>query len=171
MSARWRRLFPAMILRSARFAISTAALAASSPAPRTIEVAGIDTSAANGNVDLAATGNLTVDAGAIVETGTGTISLAADVNADGTGNDGVGTLSIDAGATVTSTNPSASAITLRGANINIDTSANPAVVGASRQLSTTPTATLTGLNGPDALAFDPSGNLYVANWDDATARR
>ena len=118
----------------------------------------------------------------------------------------MGTLSIDAGATVTSTNPTASAITLRGADINIDTSANPAVVGASRQLehhahrhphraersrrpglrlqrqplrgqlggndtvsefapgSTTPTATLTGLNDPDALAFDSSGNLYVANW-------
>ena len=29
--------------------------------------------------------------------------------------------------------------------------------------STTPTATLTGLNYPDALAFDSSGNLYVAN--------
>ena len=30
--------------------------------------------------------------------------------------------------------------------------------------STTPTATLTGLNDPDALAFDSSGNLYVANY-------
>ena len=29
--------------------------------------------------------------------------------------------------------------------------------------STTPTATLTGLTHPDALAFDSSGNLYVAN--------
>ena len=29
--------------------------------------------------------------------------------------------------------------------------------------STTPTATLTGLNYPGALAFDSSGNLYVAN--------
>ena len=29
--------------------------------------------------------------------------------------------------------------------------------------STTPTATLTGLNCPFALAFDSSGNLYVAN--------
>ena len=72
-----------------------------------------------------------MDAGAIVETGTGTITLAADVNADGTGNDGVGVLLIGAGATVTSTNATASAITLRGANINIDTSADPAVVGAS----------------------------------------
>ena len=35
--------------------------------------------------------------------------------------------------------------------------------------STTPTATLTGLNDPSALAFDASGNLFVANT--ATARR
>ena len=34
--------------------------------------------------------------------------------------------------------------------------------------STTPTATLTGLNGPDALAFDASGNLYVANGGNGT---
>ena len=30
--------------------------------------------------------------------------------------------------------------------------------------STTPTATLTGLSCPAALAFDSSGNLYVANY-------
>ena len=30
--------------------------------------------------------------------------------------------------------------------------------------ATTPTATLTGLNDPAALAFDSSGNLFVANW-------
>ena len=35
--------------------------------------------------------------------------------------------------------------------------------------STTPSATLTGLNYPVALAFDGSGNLYVANYV-ATAR-
>ena len=33
----------------------------------------------------------------------------------------------------------------------------------------TPTATLTGLNNPRALAFDSSGNLYVAN-EAGTAR-
>ena len=107
----------------------------------------------------------------MIDSGAGRSQLAADVNADGTGNDGgVGTLSIGAGATVTSTNPAADAITLRGADINIDTSANPAVVGALRQLNTTPTATLTGLNGPSALAFDSSGNLYVANSATATTQ-
>ena len=93
-----------------------------------IDVTGLDTYAANGNVDLRATGNLTVDADATVESGTGTISLAADVKADATGDDGVGTLSINAGATVVSSNTTASAITLRAQDINIDTSSNPAVV-------------------------------------------
>ena len=126
-----------------------------------IEVAGVNTASTNGNVDLIATGNLTVDPGAIVQAGMGTISLAADVNADGTGNDGLGTLSIDAGATVVSASPTASAITLRGPDIDIDTSANPAVVRSTGSLSTI--ATLAGLNNPSALAFDGSGNLYVSN--------
>ena len=130
----------------------------------TIDVAGISTTSVNGNVSLAATANLTVAAGASILTGTGTISLSADVNANGTGDDGAGTLSISAGAVVDSTNTSASAITLRGAAVNIDTSTNPALVGGTRNsMSTTPTATLTGLSNPCALAFDANGNLYVAN--------
>ena len=71
----------------------------------TIAVVGVNTVAANGNVDLMAAGNLTVNPSATLATGTGTISLAADVEADGTGNDGVGTLSIGAGSTVYSTMP------------------------------------------------------------------
>ena len=133
----------------------------------TIEVtAGINTSAANVNVDLKATGNLTVDNGAVIETGNGLLSLAADVKADGTGDDGVGTLAVGAGAAVTSANTAADAITLRGATINIDTSANPAVVGgAQRSLSTTPGANVIGgIDAPDALAFDSKGNLFVANY-------
>jgi autotransporter-associated beta strand protein len=134
----------------------------------TIEAVAVATSTVNGNVDLKATGNLTVDSGAIIQTGTGTISLAADVNADGSGNDGAGTLSIDAGATVVSTNSTAGAITLRGAAINVDASSKAALVGAERSLNTTPTATLTGLNlsgliTPLTMACDGSGDLFVPN--------
>ena len=73
-------------------------------------------------------------------------------------------MTISAGTTVTSTNATASAITLRGYNINIDTSANAAVVGASRIQSTTPATTLGGLDDPTGLAFDSGSNLYVANY-------
>ena len=75
-----------------------------------IEVAGINTVAANtvgysgpaastapgfgGSVQLWASGNLTVESGAVVNTGWGMLALAADVNQDGSGNDGLGTLSI-----------------------------------------------------------------------------
>ena len=129
----------------------------------TIEAAEINTFITNGSVSLRATGNLTVDSGATIQVGTGTIELSADLNADGTGDDGVGTLSIGAGAMVTTTVAamSTNGITLRGADIEIDTSANPAVVGG--QLGAAPSATLTGLSTPKALAFDSSGNLYVAN--------
>jgi sugar lactone lactonase YvrE len=117
-----------------------------------------------GAITLQATGAVTVGTGMAVNSGSGTLTLAADVTASGNGDDGVGTLSVNAGATVTSSNTSANAIALRGADVNIDTSGNPALVGASRSLGTTASATLTGVNGPFALAFDSSGNLYVANY-------
>ena len=58
-----------------------------------ITVTGVDTSnagAGEGNVDLKAAGALTVAGNSMLDTGTGTISLAADVNADGTGNSNSG---------------------------------------------------------------------------------
>src|SRR5262249_55124819 len=45
----------------------------------------------------------------------------------------------------------------------IATGAHLPVVGAHRIPNSTPSATLRGLNLPVALAFDPHGNLYVAN--------
>ena len=72
----------------------------------------------NGNVTLQATGNLTVAANAVVNSGSGTLTLAADVAA-GAGDDGVGVLTIAAGALVESANASSSAITLHGADMNI----------------------------------------------------
>ena len=74
---------------------------------------------ANTTVDVTVRGNLTVAGNATINSGTGTIRLGADLNADESGNDGVGVLSIAAGAVVESTNGTAGAITLRGADMNI----------------------------------------------------
>ena len=68
----------------------------------------------NTAIDVTARTNLMVAGAATVNSGTSTLSLGADLKADGTGDDGAGTLSIAAGATVVSTNPTASAITLGG---------------------------------------------------------
>ena len=124
-------------------------------------------SGADTQLDVTARTNLMVLAGATVNSGNSTLSLGADLKADGTGDDGVGTLSILAGALVTSSNATASAITLRGADIEINNGVNPAKVWATA-LPQSSAATLTGLNGPGAMAFDPRGKLYVANWANDT---
>jgi hypothetical protein len=134
-----------------------------------ITVNGLSTASSNGNVSLTASGALTVASSAVLNTGTGLISLAADVNADGTGDgDTTDALAIRSGAVVASSNSGSSAITLRGAAVNIDTSSNPAQVGRWPRFSTVPTATLTGLNTPYDLAFDSSGDLFVANYSQNT---
>ena len=134
-----------------------------------ITVTGLDTShavAGGGNVELIASGGLTVAYNAQLNSGMGTISLAADVNADGVGNSNTSKLSIKSGARVVSENASSNAITLRGASVDIDTSAIPGVVGSPRaDLSSTPSATLTGVTAPAALAFDGSSNLFVSNYN------
>ncbi len=128
--------------------------------------------ASNATIDVTARTNLTVSTGATINSGTSTLSLGADLTAAKTGDNGVGTLSINAGATVTSSDTASNAITLRGADVNIDTSSNPAVVGASRQLGTTPSATYSAdVSDPTALAFDSSGNLYVANRGNGTVSK
>ncbi len=76
-------------------------------------------------VDVTARGNLDVNA-LLVGGGVGTVSLAADVNADGTGDDGAGTLTLGAGANVIGGN-----VVLRGAAIVLDTSSNPATVSTT----------------------------------------
>ncbi len=86
----------------------------------------------NGTLEVTAAGNLNVLAGATLDTGSGTLSLSADTNADGTVGAGAGVLSIGPGATVISTNPTTGAITLQGADIDIDTSADPALVSAQQ---------------------------------------
>jgi hypothetical protein len=135
-------------------------------------------SAGNGNVDLKATGDLTV-AGSpvlphhgVLSTGTGTLSLAADVSAAGAGVSGAGALTVGAGALVTSANAGGSAVTLRGGAVHLDVSANPALVGASRLLGTAANSYFNSGNyGYAALAFDAAGYLYVANYSGGTVLR
>ncbi|MDB5385367.1 MAG: Extracellular serine protease precursor, partial [Planctomycetaceae bacterium] len=74
---------------------------------------------ANSNFDVTARTNLVIASGAALTTGTGTASLGADLNADATGNDGIGTLTVTNTASVTSANTTSSAITLRGADIDL----------------------------------------------------
>ena len=70
---------------------------------------------ANTALTVTARTNLVVAANATINTGTATLSLGADLQADGSGDDGVGTLSIDADA-----NLYAASITLR-APVSIST--------------------------------------------------
>jgi sugar lactone lactonase YvrE len=119
-----------------------------------LTVAGIvATNEGGGAVDITARVNLTVAAAAALSAAS--ISLAADLKPDGTGDDGMGSLSLGAGASVT-----ANQVTLRGADVNIDTSANPASVNATRMGSVFAfQANVT----PAALAVDPQGNVYLAD--------
>jgi sugar lactone lactonase YvrE len=129
-----------------------------------INVGELRTATANpGTVDLKATGALTVASGAVLDSGTGTISLAADVKPDGTGDDGVGTLTIQSGAVVYSASPSSTSITLRGADMDI-----AGLVSKLAPGGLPPSTTLTGLDHPPALAFDARGNLFVANHSNGT---
>jgi sugar lactone lactonase YvrE len=104
-------------------------------------------------VTVSSRGNLQVNNNILA--GAAPISLSADVNPDGSGNAGVGVLSIGPGVTV-----SGSTVTLRGADVNIDTSSNPATViatGGSQSYLATPVA------NPSAVAVDSHGNLYYGN--------
>src|SRR5262249_48752202 len=90
-----------------------------------------DVRTANAPLDVTAAAGRPVAPNALIDTGRGTIALAAGVNGEGTGNSS-GTLRIAGGATVVSDNAGADAITLRGADLDISTGASPAVVGARR---------------------------------------
>ena len=123
----------------------------------------------NGNLVVTAQNAITVAANSVIDTGTGTIFLAADVLTDGSGGSNTGKLSIQSGAVVDSANTSSSAITLRGYDIDITNGANPAIVGAHRSLAgSAAIAISSGLNSPLGLAFDGSGNLFIINQGDNT---
>jgi hypothetical protein len=117
---------------------------------------------AGGSITLQATGGVTVAANKTVNSGTGTLLLGADLTSAGAGDNGTGALTINAGATVTSTSSSTSAITLRGADISIDTGTTTHVGAAAG--STTASLSLGGLTSPRAVAVDGSGNVYIANF-------
>jgi sugar lactone lactonase YvrE len=132
----------------------------------TINVSSVNTTRATpGDVSLTASGSLTVGTHGMIDSGNGTITLAADVYADGTGDTNTDALTISSGAVVVSSNNSASAITLRSARMSIATGSSPAVVGSlpPEKGTTKPSGTLNGLNDPHAVAFDANGDLFVAN--------
>src|SRR5262249_26613842 len=70
-----------------------------------ITVTGLNTGANFGSVDLKSAGALTVAPNAVLDTETAVLALAADVNADGTGNSNSDKLFIARGATVMSGSP------------------------------------------------------------------
>ncbi len=72
----------------------------------------------SGGVMLAAAGSLNIGTGSSINSA-GKVTLEADVTANDQGNNGVGTLTIAAGDVISSTEGSATAITLRGADMTI----------------------------------------------------
>src|SRR5208337_3994902 len=120
-------------------------------------------STANTALTVTARTNLVVADNATINTGTATLSLGADLQADGSGDDGgVGTLSVDAGA-----NLYGASITLRGAEVNIASTANVGSATSQSPVSTFVPSNA-GLDGPYCMSFDASGNLYVANAENNT---
>ena len=113
------------------------------------------------NVHVTATHDLAVNGP--IHAGFGAVSLAADVRPDGGGDDGVGTLAVGPGAAVSGTR-----VTLRGADVQLDTGGDPASVAATGGRVD---AFATGVSGPKGLAFDAQGNLYAANSFDGTVSR
>ena len=106
----------------------------------TIEVAGIDTRSVSGNVDLKATGNLTVDSGATIETGMGRSRWRQTSRQMARATTAWARSRSERAPGSSATNPTTSAITLRGADIDIDTSDNPAVISVQSLPVRTPTS-------------------------------
>ncbi len=108
-----------------------------------------------GDVSLTATGNLIVDTGVTVFSGVGSLSLAADVTPAGSGDDGAGTLTIRAASNVFGAD-----ISLRGADVDIDSTATVGGSSATPVINTFATPS----NGElFSIAINSSGDLFLGH--------
>ena len=123
----------------------------------------ISENVANANVTVTARTNLTTVASNSINSGTGTLSLGADLKADGMADDGNGTLSIGAASNIQGRN-----IVLRGGDVDINVTANIGSATSSSPTISTFVNGAKGLNQPVGLAFDQSGVLYVSNLGNGT---
>lgn len=107
----------------------------------------------NAKIDITAAQHLLVFADSTINSGTSSLGLRADTDASGV-HDGIGTLTLTSGTSALGADK-----TLVGADLEI---ADSAVVDTA--FGNTPTATLTGVSKPRALAVDVNGNLFVADY-------
>ena len=129
-----------------------------------------------GPLDVTAQGNLTVLASATLNTGMGTLSLAADTLASGAGNDGAGTLAIQASSTVFG-----SSVSLRGAAVSVDPTATVGspvfhggvvtTIAGTAPGSSDGTGSAARFDLPADVAVDSAGNIYVADTDNCDIRK
>ena len=128
-----------------------------------LTLAKVTGSTTNTVLDVTARNALTVAAGASILTGSGTVSLADDVNLDGSRNLNSGLLAILSSAQVNPANTISSAILLRATTMSIDASANPAQVGAYTIVL--PRARITGVapSGTQALSINFTEAVVGAN--------
>ena len=112
----------------------------------------------NGPVTLQASGAVTVGAGVAIVSAIDSLTLGADLTPAGAGDDGVGTLTVGNGASLYGLS-----VTLRGADEDISPTASVGTAIANESAASTFVDNSQGLSGGGPLAFDASGNLYVAN--------